>query len=170
MESSSPLNNRIILTGFMGCGKSYFSKKLSEHIVFNSYDTDSMIEAKSDKRVKEIFATEGEEAFRALEKDIVQDIITLDNVIIATGGGFPIYYDDICSLGSVIYMDIPFDDIVARMNKRDFIQRPLFLELDKARELYETRKAIYKERSHFQLDASQNIHAMVHDTVEFLFD
>jgi shikimate kinase len=161
-------SNRVILTGFMGCGKSYFASRLADILDYDIYDTDTLIVKKTSRSISDIFNNDGEDTFRALEADIADDIKAFKEAVIATGGGFPIYYKDICSLGTVIYMDIEFDDIVSRMNEDDFIKRPLFQDIDKARALFLERKSIYEERSHFKLNASQDIALMLEDVVNFL--
>lgn len=148
----------------MGCGKSYFSKRLSDELHFKLFDTDSLIEAKYQKSIKDIFALHGETYFRSLESDIASDIVHFDNAIIATGGGFPIFYEDICTLGTVVYMDISFEDIIVRMSEEDISKRPLFQNLQEAQKLYNQRKDLYIKRSHFSIDASQSIETMIAET------
>ncbi len=166
--ASLSLSDRLILTGFMGCGKSYFAAQLA--ILFNVdvFDTDTLIEQKTSLTVKEIFEKSGEGAFRKLESEIAHDIESFKPSIIATGGGFPIFFEAIKSLGVVIYMDIPFDDILARMSDDETNKRPLFQDIPKARALYEERLSIYKERSHFHLDASQGMDEMLMQIKFFL--
>lgn len=165
--SPSPSDN-IILTGFMGCGKSYFSSRLAASLNFTLEDTDTMIENEAKISIKEIFSTFGESYFRTLEAQAAEKIKTFHKSVVATGGGFPIYYKDIKALGTVIYMDISFDAILSRMNEEDILKRPLFSDLKAARELFNEREKIYKERSHFQLDATLSVEKMIEISKDFL--
>ena len=64
----------ICLTGFMGCGKSSVGRELSKLLCCPFMDLDSVIEAKSGRSIPEIFATDGESAFRQMERDALKDI------------------------------------------------------------------------------------------------
>jgi len=154
-------SDKIILTGFMGCGKSYLSTHLARSLGFSLEDSDSMIENEENRTINEIFSESGESYFRELEAKIAEKMKHLSHCVIATGGGFPIYYSDIKSLGLVIYMDISFDEILRRMTQEDIKKRPLFQDVEKARSLYNSRLAIYKDRSHYQVDATKNIDEMI---------
>ena len=169
VTSFSPSDN-IILTGFMGCGKSYFSTRLAEALSYDLKDSDTMIEADENLSITEIFSKFGEDYFRKLEARSAEKIKKLSSCVIATGGGFPIYYKDIKSLGIVIYMDISFDDIVKRMSQEDIQKRPLFSDINQAKKLFDARENIYKERSHFHINASVSMEEMIAQTKAFLFN
>ena len=62
----------IVLEGYMGSGKSSVGKKLSYRLKCEFNDTDSVIEKQAGKRISDIFATEGEEAFRKMETDLLR--------------------------------------------------------------------------------------------------
>ena len=166
---ASPLvSDNIILTGFMGCGKSYFASRLAKALGYELTDTDEMIEEQEKRSIKEIFANDGETYFRELEAKIAEKIKSLDHCVISTGGGFPIYYNDIKKLGTVIYMDISFEDIVKRMSPEDIKKRPLFSDLHKAKSLYNERKSSYCKNSDYQLDASSSIDEMIRSVRKFI--
>lgn len=165
--SPSPSDN-IILTGFMGCGKSYFASRLAAALNFSLEDTDKMIEKEAKMSIKEIFALYGEKHFRDLEAEIAEKIKKFYGCVIATGGGFPIYYKEVKNLGKVVYMEISFEDILSRMSQEDIMKRPLFSNLKEARKLFNEREKIYKERSHYHLDATQPIEKMIKCTKDFL--
>lgn len=152
----------------MGCGKSYFASHLAKALGFSLDDTDSMIEKEAKCSIKEIFSTFGEDHFRMLEAQVAEKIKSFHHYVIATGGGFPIYYKDVKKLGTVIYMDISFEDILVRMSAEDIGKRPLFKDIKKAKKLFDEREKIYKERSHFQLDATLSIETMIQKAKDFL--
>ena len=66
----------ISLTGFMGCGKSSVGRKLSELLCCSFMDLDDVIVENAGKSIPEIFATDGETAFRKMEREVLRDIIT----------------------------------------------------------------------------------------------
>jgi len=157
----SPSDN-IILTGFMGCGKSHFSYYLAKELGFALKDTDSMIEAKANSSIKEIFDNFGESYFRSLEKEISLEIQNkCSHTVFATGGGFPIHCETILEIGTVFYMDIPFEKILERMTQQERDKRPLFQDIEQAKALYDSRLQLYRERSHYQIDATKPIEDMV---------
>ena len=82
----------ITLTGFMGSGKSAVGKALGEALEMEFVDLDAYIEHKAGRSIPEIFATDGEEYFRALEAEAVRDVVVLHQiagggVVLALGGG-----------------------------------------------------------------------------------
>ena len=66
----------ISLTGFMGCGKSSVGRKLSELLCCPFMDLDQVIEEREGRTIPEIFASEGEAAFRAMELDALRNIVS----------------------------------------------------------------------------------------------
>ena len=64
----------ISLTGFMGCGKSSVGRELSKLLCCPFMDLDTVIEETSGRSIPEIFATDGESAFRQMERDALKDI------------------------------------------------------------------------------------------------
>ena len=78
----------ISLTGFMGCGKSSVGRELSRLLCCPFMDLDSVIEEKAGRSIPEIFATDGEAAFRQMESETLEDIAGADDaVVLALGGG-----------------------------------------------------------------------------------
>ena len=85
----------ITLIGYMGSGKSSVGKTLSEKMNYTSLDLDKVIEEESRMKISEIFKQNGEIYFRKLERDTLKNILeTKDNIILSTGGGTPIFYDN----------------------------------------------------------------------------
>ena len=77
----------IVLIGMPASGKSTIGKALSEKTGRPFADTDSLIVQKAGKPIPQIFAEEGEAAFRALESDVIRELSPRTGLIIATGGG-----------------------------------------------------------------------------------
>jgi len=73
----------------MGSGKSHLGKELAVLMKYSFVDTDALIEEKQKKTIADIFSSEGEESFRAMEKKTLQSLLKKAKTVIATGGGMP---------------------------------------------------------------------------------
>ncbi|MGE4488307.1 MAG: shikimate kinase [Kiritimatiellales bacterium] len=90
------MNKRnIILVGFMGTGKTVTGRILAERTGMELVDMDSLIEQRQGRAISEIFATDGEPAFRVMERALVQELAQRDGLIISTGGGIVLNPDNI---------------------------------------------------------------------------
>jgi len=78
---------KIVLTGFMGTGKTSVGKELSRKLGYQFIDTDVLIESREGKPVSLIFKENGEDYFRKLEQAVVREVSLMNNIVIATGGG-----------------------------------------------------------------------------------
>jgi shikimate dehydrogenase len=89
LEAAKPdyLPPLIVLCGFSGSGKSSTGKFLADLLGYAFYDTDALMEIKSNREISEIFRMDGEPSFRRLEADIVRDVLTKKSGIVALGGG-----------------------------------------------------------------------------------
>ena len=77
----------IVLVGFMGTGKTSIGRRLSSQLRMRYVDTDDVVERDSHRRISDIFAEDGEPAFREIESDAVRKVSKLHNHVISTGGG-----------------------------------------------------------------------------------
>ena len=80
---------RIVLTGFMGAGKSTIGRLLAARIGWDFLDLDTHLEQRAQSTIPEIFATHGEARFRRLESTALASALTCRNTVIALGGGTP---------------------------------------------------------------------------------
>lgn len=124
-------NTNIILTGFMGSGKTTVGIKLSYRLKRTFIDTDKMIEKHSGHTISELFELYGEEKFRQMETQYLQELIeTARNQIISVGGGTPIREENralLKELGTVIYLKVSPDCVYERVkndNKRPLLATP----------------------------------------------
>lgn len=78
---------RIVLVGFMGSGKSAVGRRLAQRIGYRFEDMDARIEARAGRAIAEIFAEQGEAAFRGLEEREARALREETRVVVATGGG-----------------------------------------------------------------------------------
>jgi len=146
-------SNNIILTGFMGSGKSTIGRILAKEIESYFLDTDVLIETFENKKISEIFETLGEEEFRKMEKRCFEWIKKdVKNTVISVGGGFPVFIPEIKEAGVVIYLKVDFEEILKRMNEKELKKRPLFQDISKAKELYEKRDKIYSNLADYIIE------------------
>jgi len=145
--------SNIILTGFMGSGKSTIGRILAKELDSYFLDTDSLIETFENKSISDIFKEYGEDKFREMEKYcfhwIKKDV---KNTIISVGGGFPVFIPEIKEAGVVIYLKVKFEDILKRMNNEEVKKRPLFQDIKKAKELFEKRDKIYEKLADYVIE------------------
>jgi shikimate kinase len=161
------LNKNIILTGFMGSGKSTIGRILAKKLEHSYFlDTDSLIEHFENREISDIFAKEGEEYFRNAEKRVFNWIKNdVKNAIISTGGGLPMFVPEIKEAGIVIYLKVEFVDIVSRLDKEEINKRPLFADLTKAKELFDIRDEVYMKLADYTIE-NRNIE----DSIKTILD
>lgn len=121
---------KIILLGYMGCGKSTIANKLSGMINIPYVDLDEYIENKAKMSIKEIFESKGEIHFRKLEHTYFLELLNSpDEIIIGLGGGTPCYAnnhellvgDGIVSIYLKASIDTLFNRLATNKNKRPLI-------------------------------------------------
>lgn len=108
---------RIYLLGYMYCGKTTVGHRLTDLLGYEFVDLDQLFEARYHTAIPLFFQRWGEEAFRKLEQQVLHSTETMDNVVIATGGGTPCYFDNmdwINSHGTSIYLAATMDLILRR--------------------------------------------------------
>jgi shikimate kinase len=145
---------KIFLIGFMGCGKKHWGKILSEKLHFPFFDLDEKIVEHKGKSIPEIFASEGEEQFRLLEKDVLHLLSeSHENFVMATGGGTPCFFNNIDYLkrqGTVVWINCSTDCLHKRLVKEK-AKRPLIANIsdDELKSYiikkYSSRKIFYQQ-------------------------
>ena len=141
----------------MGSGKSSVGKALAKQSDYYFLDTDAMIESSEGKRIDTIFSENGEEYFRKLEEDTVEWLRSnVDQAVISTGGGMLVYCEALQDVGKIVYLRVPFDTIMSRMNPDELAKRPLFKDAQKAEAMYKERDAIYEKRADLIIDADSS--------------
>ena len=98
---------RIILIGYMGAGKTTIGRALAKELDVPFYDLDWYIESRRHKTVAQIFAEEGEEAFRRIEHNMLHEVAEFEDVVISCGGGTPCFFDNMEYMnaqGQVVYL------------------------------------------------------------------
>jgi shikimate kinase len=146
----------------MGSGKSTVGRLMAKEKEAYFLDTDSMIESLEGKSIAEIFNESGEAYFRSLENETVHWLKNnVTNAIISTGGGMLVYCEELKEVGKVIYLDVPFETILSRMNAKELKKRPLFKDAVEAEKIYNQRDAVYRQRADIIIDASNDMQTVL---------
>lgn len=122
----------IVLTGFMGSGKTTVGKIIAETLNIDFIDTDSEIIKKLNLPIDEIFKRFGEEKFREVETEVTYELSQVENAVISTGGGIVLKKENIENLrknGIIYYLHASPDIIFQRLSKDN--TRPLLQNNDK---------------------------------------
>ena len=149
----------IVLIGFMGVGKGSVAREMVKQSDLIALDTDDIIESMENRRIKKIFAVEGEEYFRELERKVARWLQKeVKGTLISTGGGF-FKVPNLKKIGTVVYLSAPFETIYNRILEHPDAQkklrkRPLFQDIDKAIKLYDDRSALYRKVADITIDVS----------------
>lgn len=131
----------MVLVGMPGCGKSTVGALLSKHLQMPLFDVDAEIVKTAGKPISEIFATDGEVAFRNLESRVIAEQLALrTGVILATGGGAILRDQNVNELrrnGRLYFLDRPLCDLLPTDD------RPLASSAEAIRKRYEERYERY---------------------------
>ena len=157
----------ISLTGFMGCGKSSVGRELSRLLCCPFMDLDSVIEERAGRRIPEIFSSDGEEAFRRMERDAVIEILKiqgpheeinkyLNATVLALGGGTvmtpecaKIVHEKTLCIYLRASVDTLLRNLVDEAAGRPMLQGDLQARIE---ELMSLRSATYENTAHIIID------------------
>ena len=151
----------IILIGFMACGKSSVGRRLSQARDFDFLDTDELIVQKAGTTISDIFASQGEAAFRAMETECLKDLLGRDGktFVLSVGGGLPIREENrrlLSQIGKVIYLKVSPDTVYMRVSNDK--TRPL-LQTSNPRgrimDLMNARRQFYEDAADYVLEADR---------------
>lgn len=147
----------VFLVGMMGTGKTTVGNLLARQLGYSFVDTDDVVEKAAGKTINQIFADEGEEAFRQLESEVLSHLSTHTRLTVATGGGIVLRRFNWSYLhhGLVIWLDSPVDVLMDRL--QNDMTRPL-LQNDHPAQALQTildqRRNLYAEADlHIQISA-----------------
>lgn len=140
-------SGNIVLVGMMGAGKTTVGRMLAKQLGKTFVDSDEEIQKRTGVKISHIFDVEGEEGFRQRESAVLQDLVRLDNIVLATGGGAvlrPENREVLRQNGLVIYLKSGVHDLWQRT--RHDHNRPLLQTANpraKLQELFDQRDPIY---------------------------
>ncbi len=142
----------VVLVGFMGSGKSSVGRELARQVGAEFVDVDSWIEGATGRSVRDLFAEEGEPAFREREKAALREVLAVKGRVVATGGGA--FMDEgnrrlLKAYGPVVYLEAEAATILHRISAD--ARRPLLLGGDReeiVRDLLARRIPGYRQADH----------------------
>ncbi len=147
---------KIILIGFMGAGKSFFSKRLAECLGLERVETDELAIKKSGRNsVKEIITQDGEIKLRELEIEIAKELQEKDGVVIDTGGGVvlnKIILDYLKKDGVVVFLNSSLEIIEKRLQGDEV--RPIWQDKERFRQQYGLSLPLYRQYADMEVDTS----------------
>ena len=148
----------ISLTGFMGCGKSSVGRRLSQLLCCPFMDLDDVIVEREGRSIPDIFASDGETAFRQMELEALQAVLkTGSDMVLALGGGTvmtPACAQLLQERTRCIYMRASTDTLVTHLTGED-AGRPMLQGQDlrsRIEELMEMRSVTYESIAHETID------------------
>ena len=161
----------IVLTGFMGSGKSSVGKELCRKLGYRMLDTDAEIEKQQGVSISEIFESKGEQTFRNLETDYARDLSEsgMERTVLSVGGGLPIREENrqyLKAFGAVVFLKATPETVYERV--KDDESRPLLQAddvLGRIRELQEKRRDIYTEAADIEIDTDDKSLSEVADEI-----
>ena len=134
----------IVLVGFMGAGKTTIGQLLAERLGLPFTDSDQVIEQRAGRPVAQIFAEDGEPAFRALEHQVIADLLDGPPLVLALGGGATEHPGtrDRLARAQVVYLQVGYEQAMQRVGGDQ--GRPLLARPDLAA-TYQRRLPLYAE-------------------------
>jgi shikimate kinase len=155
--------SRLVLTGFMGAGKSTVGQLLSRKMEWAFLDIDQYIESSAGVTAKDIFASRGESAFRRLESDALAFALKESETIIALGGAaIDSTENQLLLLNAnrtlVVFLDAPFVTLVERCLVQERSgrapYRPLLHQTEVAQARFFIRRSLYQGHASFAVDVA----------------
>ena len=143
----------VFFVGFMGAGKTSVSQYLATTLGLPSIDADEYLELIEDRAITDIFADDGEDAFRTLETTYLRELAARSPRFIACGGGVvkrPENVELMRQAGRVVYLQVSADEAAARIPNTE--SRPLFKDPETARVTIAERIPLYQAAAHYTVD------------------
>jgi len=147
-HQNPPSTDVHFIIGFMAAGKTSLAKELAVLWQLPFFDTDQMITEKTGLSIPEIFSQNGEDFFRHLETEILDQFKPETPAVISCGGGLPCFGDNmqrLLSIGTVWWLNVPIQVVLKRLEALN--NRPLASSLDSKAllNLYQNRLEFYKQ-------------------------
>jgi shikimate kinase len=142
---------RVLITGFMGAGKTTVGTLLAERLRWDFADSDHLLEAQAGQTIAAIFETHGESAFRELEAATIRESVARDRLVLALGGGALERAETRDLLASLpdsvlVFLDAPLDVLVARCSGQPNAPvRPVLADRARLQERWTARLSGYHQ-------------------------
>lgn len=146
----------LVLVGLPGAGKTTVGRQLARRLNIPFVDSDHAIEQRIGCAIREFFEREGEERFRDLESEMLDELSQNPRGVLSTGGGAvlrPINRERLHARGQVFYLRATPEELFRRL--RHDRNRPLLQVADpqkRLRELYAVRDPLYRETAHYVVE------------------
>lgn len=158
----------IVLTGFMGTGKTVVGRRLSKILKMELIDVDSEIERSEKMSINEIFRRCGESRFREIETEMIKKLSKRDNVIISTGGGAVLKKENMLALkeNGVIICLLATPETILKRTSHTYNRPLLQVEnpLRRIKELLDYRKPFY-EKADIMIDTEGKTPAQIAEEI-----
>jgi shikimate kinase len=161
---------RLVLTGFMGAGKSTIGRLLAERLRWTFLDLDAHLEARAGATIPQLFERHGEAHFRRLESAALASALGHNHTVLALGGGTPEELTNRLLLEQTpatytIFLDAPFPTLYDRCMLQD-IARPVLADPEAAQQRFQKRHPLYRRLANLTLStadhtANQTIDALL---------
>ena len=151
------MNEKVILIGPPGCGKSTVGKLLAKELQLNFLDSDSEVSKRAGKSISDIFLEDGEGKFRELERDVVLDALDSNVGVIALGGGSILDAEVFSRLErepKVVYLEVSISNAAPRVGFNT--DRPLLVGNPRQQwlKLFEARREKYERLGKFRVSTN----------------
>lgn len=149
----------VILIGLPGSGKSTVGRHLARRLQLPFFDSDQVIEQQLGCPIRDYFEREGEERFREIEEEVIDQLTQLPEGVLSTGGGAvlrSINRQRLRERGHVVYLSSSPEELYRRL--RNDVSRPLLQVADplkRLRDLHAQRDPLYRETAHFLIETGR---------------
>ncbi len=163
------MSRNLCLSGMMGAGKTTVAELLGGRLGRRVADTDEELRRWTGSSIPELFEAHGEAGFRDLERQVIEELATFHDLVIALGGGAVLRDDNVASLlltGVVVHLDAPAEVLVGRLTGDN--DRPLLAGgalTDRVTETLAARHARYLEVADVIVDAGRSPEEVVEEVL-----
>jgi shikimate kinase len=160
---------RLVLTGFMGAGKSTVGRLLAARLNWQFLDLDAYLEARTGTTIPQLFAQHGEAHFRRLESTALASALGQNNTVLALGGGTPEELTNRLLLEQTpatftIFLDAPFPTLFDRCMLQD-IARPVLADPAAAQLRFQKRHPLYRRLANLTIDTTDQVPEQTVETI-----
>ncbi|QDU88071.1 Shikimate kinase 2 [Pirellulimonas nuda] len=163
----------LFLEGYRGVGKSAVARALAARLGWESVDSDDLVEQAAEKSIAEVFAQQGEQAFRALEAGVVISLCERDRCVVALGGGAVLREatrEALARSGPVVWLTASAQTIADRLaaDPSSGDRRPSLTGqglLEEITQVLSARESVYRECATFEVDTEGRTPDQVADAI-----
>ena len=155
--TAAAVSDNLILIGMTGAGKSAVGRAAAQALGLRFADVDDEISASARKSIPDIFAQDGEDAFRGMETRALGEILSADGMVVATGGGAALRAENRALMrkrGAIVHLDASPDLLRARLGAREIAARPLLQNGESIESMRRSRTPLYRRIADFSVAAA----------------